>query len=149
MRNDKLGCSGWKRTSTAPWGNKVSVTWHLLTKGILQLCSQQWYRFYYRYLWALKMRRQLFLLMCLMSSYDRFKCKNVFIWYVGPCYSIIWPSFRLLHKIWAICAPPLPSGTKISKPSWLLRCHRWPSNHVPPSLCFSIFYIFMRRMAPL
>ena len=75
------------------WDNNASVTSNLLTKRICQLCSQQWYRLYQKYLWLLKWQRQEFLLTCSMSSYDKFTCKDVFTLYVGLCYCIIWPSF--------------------------------------------------------
>ena len=100
-----MGCAGWKLTSAVPWGNNVSVTSHLLTKGICQLRTQQWYRSYRRYLWPSKWQRQLFLLTCFMSSCDGFKCKNIFTSYEGLCWCIIWPSFLFdcFVKIWATC----------------------------------------------
>ena len=101
--NHLVDYAGWKLSSAAPWGNSALVTSHLLTEGICQLCSQQWYRLYHRYLWPSKWQRQLFLLTCSMSSYDR--------------YCIIWPSFLFdcFVKIWATCenfwgngSPPTP-----------------------------------------
>ena len=43
--------------------------------------------------------------MCFMSSYDRFKCKNIFTSCEGLCWCIIWPSFPFdcFVKIWATC----------------------------------------------
>ena len=40
-----------------------------------------------------------------MGSYDRFTCTNIFTWYVGLCWCIIWPSFLFdsFVKIRATC----------------------------------------------
>ena len=40
----------------------------LIEKGTCQICSQQWYRSYHRYLWSSKWQRQLSLLTCFTSS---------------------------------------------------------------------------------
>ena len=52
-------------------------------KEMCQLCSQQWYRSFHRYLWPSKWLRQLFLLKCFMSSYDRYMLKNIFTSWIG------------------------------------------------------------------
>ena len=108
LQNDhSVRCTDRKLTSAAPWDNKVAVTSHfiLTLKGICQLCSKQWYGSYHCYLRPSKWQRQLFLLTCFMSSYDRFICKNTVISYVGLCCCIVWPSFLVecSVKIWATC----------------------------------------------
>ena len=63
-----MGCTGWNLPPQHHRANNVSVTSHLLSRGICRLCSQQWYRSYHRFLWPSKRQRQLFLLTCFMSS---------------------------------------------------------------------------------
>ena len=100
-----MGCAGWVLTFLAPWGNKVSATSPLLQREYTNYVVKNNIDRTDRHLWPSKWQRQLFLLTCVMISYDRFICKEIFTSYVSLCYCIIWPSFlfNCFGKIWATC----------------------------------------------
>ena len=73
LKNDHLaGCADWKLSSAAPWGNNgVS---NIAARGYANSVVTEWHRAYHRYIWPSNWQRQLFLLTCFMSSYDRLIC---------------------------------------------------------------------------
>ena len=120
-----VGCTGWKPTSAVPWGNNVSVTSQLIeyansevNNDIVRTTD----------ILPSKWQRQLFLLKCFMSSYDRFKCKNNLASFAGLCSCTKGLSFLLdcFVKIWATCEnfwandspPPLAKNCPYAYARW-------------------------------